>query len=951
MTNVILTVAIFAIVGISILWAFLRGLAKARIRGICVLACAVAAILITVGMRAELMNQELIENQLIPWLESSGQSQLAEILGFSETLNAVVLNCSISLVAPLFCLLLFILLCFFTWFVFLIVTLILHGALSKQNEKSRLQRTRAACWGLIQGIAIAFIVMLPISVYAAYAPTVVDTVLEADVLGESGEDVKNAMETYVEPIHHNGLTVAHRAVGGDAVANWMTDFKINGTKTHLSDELEAVASFACNVMKLTEKQVEQYGSEEAAVFIAIADSFEDSTLLPTIAGEFIYGFTDAWLQDAAFLGTERPSMGEMSEIFDPFFTTLLRVMHNDARNAPALQADIRTVAEMVSVLAEKGVFANLSDTEDLMDALGGKGVINSLIAALGTNESMKVLIPEITNMGIRAIATTLGLPDDVEAVYGELMEDLADTLNEVRALPEEERIETLSSEIATAFEEAGVPIDTEIVSCYAVSMMEDLIASAPEGEDLTAADVQAFFAVYAFNTINEEETAAQGNGTHALASFGAFSFSDLQSMLVGTVYEGKTEADLHHSGAAALANALYRLSRLTETDEQTLAAQATEILLDVYADLLESKPDSLRVIVEIQISKPVSEDTFQAALGLRSSATVITIQVTLEDLLVNSEHAANKINELTLKAEADAITAIFQAANDLSKHFSNGSDMELSKVAGSVGNILDALQVTVSFGSDKTGLLFTAVLQSETVRKTADLDLTTATQMAQKATQGETTYTQIMISVSGGVETFIKLGKDNENLTDKEVEALLRDINPQTAGMIELYLTSERMVKYGVPQKYSDVSSTLLADVFGYMANTEMAEASYQTEAKALNQLLILAISAKSHSSGEKLFGGILPSATETVNSFMASDAVSYSLRHNLLDADGNVADGMFNPFELGDRIVPGTADYNECVAAIEAYYAEHQTEEVQLTLKAVAALLGVSVTLSDSEI
>ena len=938
MGNLILTLFILLTIGISVLFGFLRGLGKARIRGISVLVCALAAILVAALSRGSVVSDTLMQETVIPWLQAMEQSEIADMLGMSPTLNAALLNTAYSLIAPILCVVFFLIFSFLSWLAYAIVTLIIGGTLREHNENSAYPRTRAIAWGLIQGIAIVAIWLVPVSTYLAIAPPAAEAIIDSGVLGENEAQVQKILDDEIQPMNKNALLVTYRALGGNGLSAAMTDFKINDNKVKLVDEIDSIADFACNIVKLSEKPMEEYGSTEAAVIISIADSFEDSVLLPTIAGEVIYNVADAWLNDKAFMGLAKPDLGEMKELFEPFLETLLTVLRNDARNTAALQADFRTVAQMISTLSSHGVFSNLSNTEDLMESMSSQGIINSLITTLGSNKSMKVLIPEITNMGVRAIATTLGIPADVHAVYGDFLDEVATSVNQIRAMSEEQRVGALSAKLTNAFNDAGIPIDKEIIDCYSVSMVEDLIVGTDK-EQLTADDIQAFFTVYALNVAEPtEELSTSGlSVTKPL---------DQTDPFAGTVYEGKTEEELKNSGAAVLAAVTKKLAAIDP--EGDIAEQAKTILTETYEELLGAESQTLEMLVSIEITKPVSTAGVEATASLQSSEEMITLVVTMTDLLVNTQEAADKINEETIEQESAAISAIFSAASELTKQNTDAENMNVTQVAGTVGQILDALNDTQSFGEEKTANLFTAVLQSETVRNSADMDMETATKMAEKATEGGGNYTQTMNAVSAGVDVFTKLGKDNEQLTDEELVQLIRDINPQTAGMIEVYVTPDRIIGYGVPAEYSGTSAELLSTTFSYLAHAELTEEEFDKEAKALNQVLTVAITAKSHSSGRKLFGEVLPSATETVETFMASRALSHSLRVTMLDENGNVKEGKYDAFDLSERIPETSPEYQECVDAMTAYYEGAPTEDNYLTLKAISALLGVPFELAE---
>ena len=325
-----------------------------------------------------------------------------------------------------------------------------------------------------------------------------------------------------------------------------------------------------------------------------------------------------------------------------------------------------------------------------------------------------------------------------------------------------------------------------------------------------------------------------------------------------------------------------------------------------------------------------------------------TQKITLDDLLVDTAEAAKTINTDTVAGEAQAIGAVFTSVSSLQKELNHNSKLELNQVAGTMGNILDSLKQTQSFGSDKTANLFTAVLQSETVRESADLDMATATQMAQKATDGDVDYTQTMTAVSKGMDVVTKLGK-GEDVSDEEMVELIQNINPQSAGAIEVYATPTTMQKY-VSEKYAGTTSELVTSTFHYMGtDNNMTDEQYEKEAKALNQVLSLALTAKENSAHKHLFTkegqvGALPgTAAETVETFMNSKALGHGLRTTMLDENGNVKEGKQDAFDFGAKIPANSTDRADCEAAIADYYAAHRDEpDCKNTLMALAALLGV---------
>ena len=850
--------------------------------------------------------------------------QALEYAAISPTLVELVTQLAVALVLPLLCVLLFVILFLVAWVVSLIVSGIVGIVRRKRaaeeddedDERPRRSwgsRLGAAGLGALQGLIVVVILFIPISCYLSIAQPTMDKLSEQGVLPENSAVVVRA-EEIVNELNGSPVLNVYRKLGGRALADSVMSMKVAGVNVKVSEELSSIITLADQVLELAKTDLPNYGDEQAAIISSIGDSFADSKLLAPIVGDIIYAATDAWLNGEEFIGMSRPSMGEEGAILEPMVTALLEILHDDAKEALLLQADVKTTAELVSVLARNGVFANLSDTRALMSVLNGDAV-SSMVTTLGNNPSMKRMIPEIMNLGVRAIGQVLSIPADTAAVYDNYMTLVAASINDVRDLPEQERMDALSASLNTAFDLAGMNVDEQVMDLYAAAMLHDLIDN--NTADVTEADVQAFFVLYAQSAVST--TAA----LHNRPTFDTL--SSTSDPLAGTVYERMTEEQRQNSGAVAVAALCVQLSVLDENAED-IAEQATALITETFTGLLSENSAVLEIVISVQITVPVSPKTNECASSLQSAEEMKSKNtssiVTLEALLIDTKQAAEGITAETVGKDAAAISAIFETAANLSDVLGGSTEnLDIAEIATSVGTILDALAETDTFGEDKTAGLFTSVLQSETVRDAAKIDMKTATQLAEKATtstNGEKIdYTQTMTTIAGAVNIVEKMGADG-GFTQDELTELIRGLNAQTAGMIEVYVTPARLVENNIPEKYSEITSKLIKSLFGYIADSDKANS--EAEAKALNQILDIALAAK-ESDDTKIFSsapgagdGKLPTATESVNTLLDSKAV----RHALVDVltDGKKVT-VFDPYEMSNKIKEGSQDYQDAENAI----------------------------------
>lgn len=945
MINLILLGLFVLLVGFGVLGGFLKGLGKARIRGICVIACAIAAVALTLILRKMLISQEVLDSLLA---EIGNAKVFEDLMAASPSLCKILLNCLSSLASPILCLLIYFVLAFVTWIVYLIVTIILHGALRRHNQRCKLSKLRACIWGGVKGLVVFVMLMIPISAYLEIATPVTESLLKAEVLGSGANaTLENIHDNYLKPAN-NGVVKVYRNLGGKLIVNSLTDFKLDKKNVDFSEEIGAVASFGCNVMQLTKNDISNYGEAESKTFNAIADSFGDSVLLPTITGDLIYGATDSWLKDEEYMGASKPSTGELSDIFDPFMQTLLEILHTDARNQEALQNDFHTVADMIGIFSNHGVFNSFSNMDNLMTSFSGEGIVTEMVNTLGANDSMKRLIPEITNMGVRAIGSTLGISKDVSEEYDHLLAEISKSVNYAKtSLPEADRAAYLTKKLGSAFDEAGVPIAQEILVCYSASMLEDFVNNGNRTA-ITTKDVQAFFEIYAQNATSASDELS-GNTTETLSQ----SETLATDLYAGTVYAGKTDEELKETGAAVLSDLYASMQDIQAGNSDELSNRALALVLDAYENMFEADSATYKELQKFKINKRPSEDDYAVAAGLNKAESLQTQKVLLENLLIDSKAAAEVLNATTLVLEANVISAIFDVADSLQNQMSYGSDeLQVDQITALVGNILDALRQSSCYGSDKTASLFTAIMQSKTLRDLVGIDFKTASLMAQKGTEGDTNYGKTLSVISSTVNVLNSMGASGEQPSEEALMDLVRNITPQSAGMLEAYDTASKMEEYDVPTEYAEISSSLLSSTFKYMANANLTEEEYAREADALNQVMNIAMSAKENSTATSLFAkdgesSVLPgSATETVNALMASSAVCSALRENMLNEDGSVAEGREDALGIGTKLSGDAAETEqaECRDAMQAYYESNPTEENKQSLRAISALLGVSV-------
>ncbi|MBO5841820.1 MAG: hypothetical protein J6R46_02370, partial [Clostridia bacterium] len=475
MYSLIMLGIVLLVIGLCAGIAALFGFQKTKIHLIITAACAAVTVVFCWLIKLVLPSADTIISFVqshMDWIDLNWGAnavqiteQVLEYAAISPTLIEFAIQLVVALALPTICIMLFALLFLSAWTVSTIVFGIIgivrkirakkHARNEETNSAKETDsmhsrsfagsRWVAAGMGAVQGIIIIAILFIPISCYLSIAQPTINELVAQDVLPADDPIVVQTQDV-VNNMDSSFVLNTYRVLGGRALSNSVMSMRVAGMNVKVSEELSSFITLAQQALELSKTEVSNYGEEQAVIINSIGDSFADSKLLAPIVGDIIYAATDAWLNGESFINIERPSMGESGEIMEPMITALLEILHNDAKEALLLQADVKTTAELVSLLARNGVFANLSDTNALLTALSGDAV-SSMVTTLGNNNSMKRLIPEIMNLGVRAIGQVLGVPADTSAVHDNFMTTVANTLNDVRELPDQDRIQTLSAKL------------------------------------------------------------------------------------------------------------------------------------------------------------------------------------------------------------------------------------------------------------------------------------------------------------------------------------------------------------------------------------------------------------------------------------------------------------------------------------------------------------------------
>ena len=931
----------------AILFALVRGVGKARVRLIILVGCLALAFIITAIAKGSAgFAYSRLEGSMQSLFTSDEAKDFFELISNSEPLQETLLGFATALVAPLFFTLVFIALRIVTEVVYFIVMLFVGGSLRAKDKERKFPKLRKLGLGIAQGLLIFFVLMTPFYAYLSIALPIVDTALEQEEVQESvgqSEEVQ-AVRQLAANTQNNFFFKTYGTFGGKATCNFLTSFTSGGEKTTIGKEVDAITKMIREAAKLKDvKGTDDMTEETAEVVRNLMSNIGDSKMVRTIFGEAIYAVTDAWQNDRTIFGVAKPDMGT---IMNPLLDVIIDDFHKDAREPDALKADFNTLGDMISIMATSNLFKSMAngntDTDAMIESLASGTLIKDLITALGKNSTLKNLIPEFANLGMRAIGSSvLKLPENAAEIYDQYIKDITAAVNAVLAsdATDEAKIDELAQKITEALDKAGLEIelDTSVVKLYANAILTEVRNAGITHID--EEDIREFFEI--FSELNEEKN--QQNSTAPLA---ATAQRASEKVYASRLYGGKTKAEILNSAVAKLATVTQEIAKASAeaADEEAFQQQVAQIMEDhgVTVTLSGLTKDSFTQ-ESLKTVSTIKEGNFP------------TVRITMEEFLIDTKRVSDALTGDAVEQEAEKISSIFTAAISVKNAFADTENFDLDKlgtIANNLGSMLDSLDSTETFGG-KTALMVTDKFQKDEVVASMKLDVRTATKLANAATEtvnGVIAYSKTMESISAGAAIANKLGDPNATITEKDAETLLKNMTTQTAKMLQIYLTEERIESFGIQGKAATTSVRLLNAMFTEMA-TEYVN--YKAEKNALVKMFEVAKAASTNTSEEapaSLFnhgdvkGKLGMTAEETVALVMNSNMVRNAVEAAMYDENGEIDEEMKNPFGL--TIPTGEPDYQECVAAIEAYHADHPDD--LKTLKAFAAFFGVEANFLD---
>ena len=729
-----------------------------------------------------------------------------------------------------------------------------------------------AAVGVVCGLLVAILCVFPLVGVADIAESAYDDIAEIEV-------VQSVVEAIPVDVDFEVMG-AFDYIGCGPLYDFFSSASVNGEMTNLKTEVGVLVDIAIDALPMIENS-SSLDAEQVDSIKGIVASLDNSPILKNIVVDVVSFAIDSELLSF-----------DLGDMINPLVDATIDVIATSTKDTIA--NDLNTLVNVLGIVVESGILEE-NDSQAILNKISD-GLASDLLVEINKNERMYPVADEITNLSIRALASTLGIPADADERYNNLMNKIADELNNTAHLEETERFELLKKNLDAIFSDYGVEVKGEALDHVTEGLMSDL-----KGH-VSGTAVKEFFMLYHSGEVMDDPSAKAEDGVEYLTS--------------GSDSEIVVNAD----GTISI----------------------NGVVLEYYN--ASNYKNSQAVILGSQ------HVSFGDAKTLYSAKTVKSTVVTAEDLLAGMGHYGSCADAI---AESEKVGEIFKMITGIvaGKDLDNLDGMEIFE---ELGPVFDKMQQSEIFNSASAQSMLTAILQSEKVSSVLGLSMKDMTNFADKinsyASDKETGYEDATKAISGTVNAVTKA--TDKNATEEEkVEAtknMIDNVSKDNAEMISSMLTDSMIEKFGGSTTGNTENATsavtnLINNMADYKEESPDDE-SVAKEAEAVTKLITIATTG---STDEPLFdtadgdkGTLAADPQSFISTVVESSVVMATVNQSV---DGQEAGS--NPY----GITYGSEEEKEEVAsALENYYAENGGgEELAEKLNNLAIIMDVEINLN----
>ena len=449
----------------------IRGFSKTVIRFFTVMASSVCALLSVMGISkllvkaatgsagGEAQSVKALLDSYAPGLTDSMpeivQPLLEEIN--SGTATVFVMMILAVVLTPILFILFFYLFKFLTFFLYALLAG-LAGAIS--YGRGVVSVLAGAVTGLLQGVFIAAVIIIPISGLCNVAVEAREPLIGGTE--EPNAYLSMAYDTVIDDLADNPVFDLVDKFGGEAAYERMITVRIDGKTMDMGEECIGAVRVISDILPIAKgfdwknpTDAQRQAMEDAVVDIG------DNDLLASLISDIMRGVSRSITKGALDLGVSGAAKTLVNDIMEVFATST-----NDT-----IEGDLDLVLDIYFIICDDHLFDsfNSSDPNALRDVLtkkdeNGNTVIDSLLNRLNEYDRAQPIITSFTKFSLTIMQESLGFDDDTTELYESVKEDLTQVLNHNKSdfETEEEYKEQVSKDLDQTLQDNNLTVDEDV---------------------------------------------------------------------------------------------------------------------------------------------------------------------------------------------------------------------------------------------------------------------------------------------------------------------------------------------------------------------------------------------------------------------------------------------------------------------------------------------------------
>ena len=410
-------ILISVIVGAFI--GYVRGFKKSTFRIGLIAISAIFAIILAVPLTKMIVNETTLLN-FLSMLDGNANELFNELMTALPSLKDLIVTVPAALLAPIVFIFVFLILRLLTLIPYFIVN---ANVKFLKDGDTPAKRFIGIPIGAVQGLLCSLIIVTVICGYVDIADKVVNIAKNSEVDKDSGiYYLANEADYYVELVKadpivgalcNNDEDEAEQSRHNNIIFELLSGIRVNDQPSSLTKECVIITEVAMEIVPLvSDGSKDVQSSAQLDALDNSINKLDESKILTNVAAEFIAGASESWSNGEDFLGI---SFNGIDENIDPIIFALFGTFQN--YEAESLKTDLLDVVDIIRTFDKYGVF-DPANSDNLLHTLNGD-FISELLNKLSGNDKFSVVIPEVTNLGIKLIAQSLNISELPDNVYVE----------------------------------------------------------------------------------------------------------------------------------------------------------------------------------------------------------------------------------------------------------------------------------------------------------------------------------------------------------------------------------------------------------------------------------------------------------------------------------------------------------------------------------------------------